>query len=707
MKIYKRIIVTFILLVLILTAILIIEKNNLILISNATEEISMPKGEKNKLAFSNTANLMYSTSSEPRHAPNMYVTWNQGGTYDIMTVDWYCSIDSLNTYWAVHNWTTNYGGAGYAGFQNVNNNHVLLLSLWDLKDGTKPTIEYVYDGKNGTFGNEGTGVQVFTNYNWENMTWYTMRVQAYTKNEKTYFEQWICKKGEKWIKTAVISYPRKDCFFIGDSMFQEDFTFTNGLRMCRLKNAYGRNSSSKTWESWRKYRITNSYFPTDSATWENGVQENISFNCNWGYNGASLYVSSGGKGFTTNSKKYPYTQEVNQNDKPEIQYMLEKYTISEETTLVKEIPDQIYTGKLIKPKVEIEYFDGANYNGEYDVKITEGVDYKVEYKNNIAQGRATVRIVGINNCVGALEKTFNIVPAPKVLNSIFVEEPPQKTSYTEGEEFNKLGMKVIATYSDGSTNTVTNYVVKPNGELTLSDDRVIIYYTEDGVTKTAEQKITVKAKILTGIEVRSNQTNYYVGESLNKEELILEAIYNNGTKQKIMTGFTCVPEVLKKPGTQTITVSYGGKTTTFTVTVQENTLSKIEVITKPSKLTYYVGDTLNASGLKIKGTYANGTTKEITSGFTCSPTELNIAGIQTITVSYEEKQATFNVIVKLKGDLNGDNQITFMDILIINKYRLGKQQLMGEKLELADITGDGKINFGDILVMNKYRLKNK
>lgn len=46
----------------------------------------------------------------------------------------------------------------------------------------------------------------------------------------------------------------------------------------------------------------------------------------------------------------------------------------------------------------------------------------------------------------------------------------------------------------------------------------------------------------------------------------------------------------------------------------------------------------------------------------------------------------------------------FKDILAINKHRLNKAQLTGERLEAADVNKDGKVDFMDILKINKYRL---
>ena len=86
------------------------------------------------------------------------------------------------------------------------------------------------------------------------------------------------------------------------------------------------------------------------------------------------------------------------------------------------------------------------------------------------------------------------------------------------------------------------------------------------------------------------------------------------------------------------------------VTVQKPatvvTLEKIEVATKPTKTVYQIGEALDTSGLSLKATYSDGTTKNITSGFTVSGFDSASAGTKTVTVSYEGKKTTFTVTVK-------------------------------------------------------------
>ena len=175
---------------------------------------------------------------------------------------------------------------------------------------------------------------------------------------------------------------------------------------------------------------------------------------------------------------------------------------------------------------------------------------------------------------------------------------------------------------------------------------VITAKTVNGLTSNCT--INVKKEEVTSLTIATQptKTNYYVGDTLNTAGLTLKAAYNNGTTQTITGGFTCTPTALTSAGTQTVTVNYGGKTATFTVNVQDVTLSGIAVASKPSKVNYFVGDTLDTTGLKLTATYNNGTTQTITGGFTCTPTALSTAGVQTVTVNYGSKTATFAVNVQ-------------------------------------------------------------
>lgn len=88
--------------------------------------------------------------------------------------------------------------------------------------------------------------------------------------------------------------------------------------------------------------------------------------------------------------------------------------------------------------------------------------------------------------------------------------------------------------------------------------------------------------------------------------------------------------------------------TTFRVTFKEadpNTVTGIELLSSPTKLTYTKGESLNTSGLTLRVKKYSGATEDIEKGFTCEPTVLDTVGTQTITVKYDDKTLTFDVTV--------------------------------------------------------------
>lgn len=90
-------------------------------------------------------------------------------------------------------------------------------------------------------------------------------------------------------------------------------------------------------------------------------------------------------------------------------------------------------------------------------------------------------------------------PVTKTLQSIAITSAPTKTTYTVGEKFNSAGMKILATYSDGSKSYVTgDCTYSPSGKLTKNDTTITISYTENGVTKTAKQSIKIDTTIASG-----------------------------------------------------------------------------------------------------------------------------------------------------------------------------------------------------------------
>lgn len=74
-------------------------------------------------------------------------------------------------------------------------------------------------------------------------------------------------------------------------------------------------------------------------------------------------------------------------------------------------------------------------------------------------------------------------------------------------------------------------------------------------------------------------------------------------------------------------------------------LSSISIAKQPSKKVYYVGDSLDTSGLQLKLTYSDDSTETVSSGYTTSGFSSTTAGTKTVTITYEGLTTTFIVTV--------------------------------------------------------------
>lgn len=198
-----------------------------------------------------------------------------------------------------------------------------------------------------------------------------------------------------------------------------------------------------------------------------------------------------------------------------------------------------------------------------------------------------------------------------VLESISITKAPAKTEYIVGEKFDSTGMEVTAYYDDDSSKAVTTYTYTPTGGLSF-DDVIVVTYEENGVSKTAQQAITVIPDAdLTGISVTTSPKKivYTVGESFDKTGMVVTAEYDDGSTREV-SGYTWSPTGALGLSDKEITISYteGEITKTDTISIQVNkaAVSSLEITAGPEKLTYNLGDTFDPAGMEVSVVYNNG-----------------------------------------------------------------------------------------------------
>jgi len=233
----------------------------------------------------------------------------------------------------------------------------------------------------------------------------------------------------------------------------------------------------------------------------------------------------------------------------------------------------------------------------------------------------------------------------KTLSSISLAGPT-KTTYNVGDSFSTSGLVVTAHYSDSTTATVTPTSVSPvNGAtLSASDTTCTVTYTEGGVTKTATVALTINSSVATvsSIAVTTNPTkvSYTVGDTFSSTGLVITATYSDGTSAAV-TGYTLSSPDMSTAGTKTVTVTYSGKTATFSIVVNA---------ASGSSTTYTL---ITSTDQLVSGSKYIIASKAATSGCAMSSTQnSNNRGKEDVTISSDLKITATDTIEQLT--LGGD-----------------------------------------------------
>ena len=189
--------------------------------------------------------------------------------------------------------------------------------------------------------------------------------------------------------------------------------------------------------------------------------------------------------------------------------------------------------------------------------------------------------------------SFDVTIREKRLTGLAVETQPNKTTYAKGQAIDITGLVVKGTYDNGTTgyvdvtkdnlrigsdantfgsvaNTNTVGVLEPKVVVAVTGDDGTYYVASDVIQLTVEEKTVSSVSILTKpskLTFTQNASDY---NSYKFADGKLKASCNCGLEEEVsfndpnvtITGFD-----ISKAGDQIVTVSYGGKSATFVVTV--------------------------------------------------------------------------------------------------------------------------------------------
>lgn len=265
------------------------------------------------------------------------------------------------------------------------------------------------------------------------------------------------------------------------------------------------------------------------------------------------------------------------------------------------------------------------------------------------------------------DTTIKAFTTSNVLESVEITTPPSKVTYVEGQDFDPTGMEIKGYFANGNIINITDYILQEVTNLTLGQNSITIYYNEFVI----KQPIEVVANSVESLEITTSasKTEYWAGEDFDSTDMVVEAIYKDGTRKIINDYITQDGKTLKNNQT-TVTVEYEGKTVAQEITVQYNSVEKIEITKQPNEINYVIGQNFDSSGMIILATYKKGETKEVEDYIIKDGKNLSV-GQQIVTIEYEGQTATQSITVAEKSIIG----ITIKKMPIKKEYTQYREKL--------------------------------
>ena len=225
---------------------------------------------------------------------------------------------------------------------------------------------------------------------------------------------------------------------------------------------------------------------------------------------------------------------------------------------------------------------------------------------------------------------------------------------------------------------------------------------EEVETMTVFESDDDEAKELIYIEVISspNKLEYKKNEKLDLDGMMVMAFYDNGTRKILKDSeYIVSPFDSSDSGLVEVSITFENQIGAFIVSVatSEAFLINIEVVSRPDKVTYFVGEELDLTGLAVYGTFSTGMQKAIP--------------FEELEVSYfsSAKVGTAPIVIKHKGFISRfevevvNEKPIVVDIDIVS-LPLKKVYAPAEEFDSTGLVVDAILETGDRVEIDKKEI---
>lgn len=326
----------------------------------------------------------------------------------------------------------------------------------------------------------------------------------------------------------------------------------------------------------------------------------------------------------------------------------------------------------------------ANKSAQINVEASTTVE-KVKVDESVSEDNGNIKLSGlgqIKSVVADKPMTVEVPTTELTVNAnVTVNAQVQNMAVETSDAEIKLDAQAeVSTATLASA--VTSLTISGSGTLSEVDtsatrQNVSVTVNESAKIETVvgeAQKVTVNDNssaeaptvvMLKKIEVNASsaKSKYFVGDTLDVTGITLTAQYSNDTSKTIDVTASMVSGFNSSAAdeSQELTVTYGGKTATYAVTIKTPEVSDISVSRVPNKVVYTRLESLDLDGLTLQKTtedgkktpveYSNSDSDKFEvdfAGKTADSMVLDQSGTITVTVTYDgdtDHKATFTVNV--------------------------------------------------------------
>lgn len=229
----------------------------------------------------------------------------------------------------------------------------------------------------------------------------------------------------------------------------------------------------------------------------------------------------------------------------------------------------------------------------YEVVAGEGEDQEVtwtSYNSSVASvdrnGEVTAKRIGTTVIAGTIAGARDPVTCTVTVGNaddvdeIWVAHMPNTTQIPQYSSLDLNGLVIMARWSDGTESEITDYDLSGFDVTIPGQKTVTVNY--NGKTTTFDVTITAGVERLT-VEKKPTKISYLVGEDLDLKGIELAVIYSDGTKGKLTYEdyqkgiFTVDGYSKRRPGIQSLVVTYLGAVAGFDITMRSEAIEEISV----------------------------------------------------------------------------------------------------------------------------------